>query len=67
MPTEIGREEVRRLLDAGAQLVDVMPAKEYQQAHLPSAVNVPLTRLGRAATSALDKDRPVVVYCFDSQ
>ena len=67
MPTQIGRDQVRRLLEAGAQLVDVMPAREYSKAHLPGAISIPLTRLDRATTAALDRDRPVVVYCFDSQ
>jgi len=67
MPTQIGRDEVRRLLDAGAQLVDVMPPKEYRKAHLPGAVNIPLTCLDRETTASLRRERPVVVYCFDSQ
>jgi len=29
MPREIRREEVRRLIDQGVQLVEVLPAKEY--------------------------------------
>jgi rhodanese-related sulfurtransferase len=67
MPTEIGRDEVKRLLAAGGQLVDVMPAKEYQHAHLPGAAHLPLERIGLEATDLLDRDRPVIVYCFDSQ
>jgi rhodanese-related sulfurtransferase len=37
MPTEIFRDEVRRLLTDGAQLVDVLPSQEYQDLHLPLA------------------------------
>jgi len=29
MPKTIGREEVRRLAAAGAQIVDVLPPEEY--------------------------------------
>ena len=35
MPKETDRDEVRQLLEADAQLVDVMPASEYEEAHLP--------------------------------
>ena len=40
MPTEIGREDVRRLVDQGAQLVEVLPAEEYNHEHLPGALNL---------------------------
>ena len=66
MPTEIGREEVRRLVEQGAQLVEVLPAEEYQQEHLPGAINLPLRQLTRAeAERRLQRDRPVIVYCYD--
>jgi rhodanese-related sulfurtransferase len=64
MPDGIGREELRTLTERGAQLVEVLPADEYQWAHLPGAVNLPLKELdGRAGE--LDRSRPVVVYCHD--
>jgi rhodanese-related sulfurtransferase len=57
---------VRRLVDQGAQLVDVLLANEYEAEHLPGAINMPLRRLEEEARSALDPGRPVVVYCSDS-
>jgi hypothetical protein len=30
MPTEIGREELRRMVGAAAQLVEVLPAEELR-------------------------------------
>lgn len=66
MPTDIGREEVRRLVDQGAQLVEVLPAEEYAQEHLPGAINLPLRELTRAeAERRLRRDRAVIVYCND--
>ena len=35
MPTQIGREELRTLTGEGAQLVEVLPAGDYDWAHLP--------------------------------
>lgn len=57
---------LRRLLDDGAQLVEVLPAGEYTEMHLPGAVNIPLKTLDAAATAGLDRERPVVVYCWDA-
>ncbi len=66
MPREIQRDEVRRLLDQGAQLVEVLPADEFKEDHLPGAINIPLRRLDAEAGRALDRDRPVIVYCWDT-
>ncbi len=66
MPREVDRKALRRLVDEGAQLVDVLPAAEYQEEHLPGAANLPLRRLERQATTVLDRQRAVVVYCWDS-
>jgi rhodanese-related sulfurtransferase len=65
MPTVIGRDEVRKLTGQHAQLVEVLPVDEYDWAHLPGAVNIPLKELD-ARTGQLDLSRPVIVYCHDS-
>ena len=64
MPAEIGRGELRELAGRGAQLVEVLPAGDYDWAHLPGAVNHPLKELD-AETGQLDRSRPVIVYCHD--
>ncbi len=66
MPTTIGRDEVRRLVALGAQLVEVLPAEEYAQEHIAGAINIPLRRIDRRAPELLDRTRPVVAYCFDA-
>jgi len=66
MPTEIFRTDVMRLVEQGAQLVEVLPTKEYREAHLPGAVHIPLRRLDAEAPKKLDPDRTVIVYCWDS-
>jgi rhodanese-related sulfurtransferase len=66
MPQPVDRDEVRRLVQRGAQLVDVLPANEFEEDHLPGAINMPLRRLEAEARSVLDRGRPVVVYCSDS-
>jgi rhodanese-related sulfurtransferase len=67
MPKDIGLEEMRRLVDEDAQLVEVLPPREYQEEHLPGAINIPLKTLDEQTTARLDKDRPVIVYCWDFQ
>jgi rhodanese-related sulfurtransferase len=66
MPQHVDRDGVRRLAEQGAQLVEVLPAAEYGEDHLPGAINLPLRRLERQATEVLDRHRAVVVYCWDS-
>jgi rhodanese-related sulfurtransferase len=66
MPVEVDRHEVRRLLERGAQLVEVLPSSEYEEDHLPGAVNVPLRRIERPPEVVLDPNRSVVVYCWDA-
>lgn len=67
MPTIINREEVQRLLTEGAQLIEVLPGKEYEDEHLPGALNIPLAALDRQTTATLLPHYPVIVYCYDSQ
>jgi rhodanese-related sulfurtransferase len=67
MPTPTFRDEVRRLLTQGAQLVDVLPAQEYHDLHLPGAIGIPLKELTEETTARLRKDQPVIVYCSDYQ
>ncbi len=62
MPTSIDRDGVQRLMREGAQLVEVLPPSEYENVHLPEAINIPLKSLDRETTARLDRDRPVIVY-----
>ncbi len=66
MPTEIDRKQVQRLVESGAQLVEVLPADEYEEDHLPGAISLPLRRLETEAVQLLDRTRPVIVYCWDT-
>lgn len=61
----VERAELRALMAAGVQLVEVLPAEEYRDDHLPGAISLPLTRLDAGSARVLDPDRPVVVYCWD--
>jgi len=62
MPANVDRDDVQRLIEEGAQLVEVLPPTEYEEMHLPGAINIPLKSLDRETTAQLERDRPVIVY-----
>jgi len=59
--------EVKTLLDAGAQLVDVRSPHEHKQHALPGSVNIPLPLMLQQALKLLDKDTTVLLYCASGQ
>ena len=63
---DIDRDELQRLVDAGAQLVEVLPRNEFEEDHLPGAINLPLREIETDARTTLDPARPLIVYCWDS-
>jgi rhodanese-related sulfurtransferase len=65
MPTSIDRQRVEQLISQGALVVEVLPAEEYLDEHLPGAISIPLKELDRDRVRELDPARPVVVYCYD--
>jgi rhodanese-related sulfurtransferase len=67
MPKIIRRDEVQDLMKRGAQVVEVLPHKQYREVHIAGASNIPLQKLNREAMSRLNRDKPVVVYCYDYQ
>jgi rhodanese-related sulfurtransferase len=59
---------VRDLIAEGAQVVEVLPEPEYRDEHLPGAVNLPLRLLDEPrAARLICRERPIVVYCYDTQ
>jgi rhodanese-related sulfurtransferase len=65
MPEDVGLAEMRHLVDEHAQVVEVLPPREYAEEHLPGAVNIPLKSLNEATAAQLDTHHPVAVYCWD--
>jgi len=66
MASGVDLEGLQELIAQGAQVVEVLPEPEYKEVHLPGALNIPLKQLDADTTQVLDRDRPVVVYCWDS-
>lgn len=68
MVERIDRQRVQRLVaEHDGQLIEVLPAAEYADEHLPAAINIPLKELDRETTWRLDRGMPVIAYCYDYQ
>jgi rhodanese-related sulfurtransferase len=65
--TSIDRFQVQALLAQGAQLIDVLPEREYRECHIRGAHSIPLKQFSRAALASLDPAQAVIVYCHDAQ
>jgi rhodanese-related sulfurtransferase len=64
----IGHEELQKLIERQrAQLIEVLPPKQYHDVHLPGAINLPLREFDSEGVAILRQDRPVIVYCYDYQ
>ncbi len=55
-------EVAKRLVESGAQLIDVRSPSEFSSGHLPKAKNIPVGDIDRRA-SELSKDQDVILYC----
>lgn len=58
---------VQALMTKGAQLLEVLPRADFEKEHLPGAICIPLPDVREETVARLDRDRPVVVYCYDYQ
>lgn len=59
---EVSRDEAQKLIEDGAQLVDVRVDHEWEAGHIAGATHLPLAELAER-NGELDKERPVVLYC----
>jgi rhodanese-related sulfurtransferase len=66
MATSINRAETERLISEGAQVVEALPTQDYEKTHIAGAISLPLKQLDAESAKVLDRDRPVVYYCWDS-
>jgi rhodanese-related sulfurtransferase len=59
---EISRDEAQKLIEDGAQLVDVRTDHEWEVGRIAGATHIPLAELAER-TGEIDQERPVVLYC----
>ena len=67
MSTPIDRDRVQQLLQQSARLIEVLPEDEFEDEHLPGAINIPLKAIDADSVRRLDAGLPVIAYCYDYQ
>lgn len=70
MTNSITRHEISKRLDSGLPtiLVEALPARYFEQGHLPGAINLPHDRVAALASEVLpDKQAFIVVYCASTE
>ncbi len=62
----ISMDDLKKKIDAGSvTVVDALGQESYEQAHLPGAINIPVTEVDQKAPSMLpDKNAEIAVYCM---
>jgi rhodanese-related sulfurtransferase len=65
MVAEIELEELKSKMDEGElfHLLEVSNPKDFEQEHIPGAVNIPLSSLAQTASQKFRKYEQLVVYC----
>lgn len=59
----ISGADARKLVEAGAKLIDVRSRGEFSSGHLPGATNLPIADLPGKVEKLGPKDKPIVLYC----
>jgi rhodanese-related sulfurtransferase len=59
---EVSRDEARKLIEEGAQVIDVRAAHEWEAGRIAGATHLTLAELPQRA-GEIDKEHPVVLYC----
>jgi rhodanese-related sulfurtransferase len=59
---EISRDDAEKLIDEGAQVIDVRTDHEWEAGRIAGATHLPLAELAQRA-GEIDKERPVLLYC----
>lgn len=62
LPDEVSVTRAAELRDSGVMMLDVREPEEWNQAHIPGAVLIPLGEL-QSRLSEVPANQPVVVYC----
>lgn len=63
---QINVDQVRKLVESGAYIIDVREEGEFARGHIKGAKNIPLSQL-RERVNEIPKDIPVYVHCRTGQ
>jgi len=67
MAENVTRDRVREEVSRGTPLLEVLPEKEYNTEHLPAAISLPLGDMNLESVARFNRDRPIIVYCYDER
>src|SRR5690348_3458809 len=48
----------------GFLLIDARSAQDFEECHIPGAINLPYRKITSESTAHLSKEQPIVVYCW---
>ena len=62
---DISVDDVKKMIDEDKDvfILDVRTEDEYNENHLPGAINIPVNELGER-TDEIPSEKPVIVYCL---
>ena len=62
--SQLSDQQIREYLKAGAIVIDVRTAAEFNAGHLSSAINIPLEQLETLVPNAVkDKNQVILLHC----
>jgi rhodanese-related sulfurtransferase len=59
---EVSPTDAQRLIESGAQVVDVRTDAEFEAGHIAGARHIPVADL-QSEANGLDREQPVILYC----
>ena len=62
-PYDIDMDEFKSKRENGAIIVDVRSSQEYNEGHLPGAINIPEYEIRRVKNEMPKLNQQIVVYC----
>lgn len=62
--TEISKEQLKKMIEKGAILIDVRSPQEFAEGHLENAISLPEYEMNQKVKDILpDKLQVIIVYC----
>lgn len=66
---DLTAQELKSMLDSGQKIFLLNPLSdiEFNEAHIPGSVNIPLHTIMRSKKMPVNQDIPIVTYCLAKQ
>ncbi len=60
---QLSAKNADQLIKAGAIVIDCRSVPEFNAGHLPSAINIPVERIGEVQKKIQDRSTPLLLHC----